>query len=86
MEHALMGAAQMPQSTLIEYPFVLRDGLLVRLFLPADLSVTDRNRLSKFLDAICAEHTHHFEWMGDVGTCGCGARMAPKDYYDKAAV
>lgn len=46
-----------PSTSVITYPFPLRDGVLVSLQLPADLSKREARRLGAFIDSLALEET-----------------------------
>lgn len=46
-----------PSASVITYPFPLRDGVLVSLQLPADLSKREARRLGAFIDSLALEET-----------------------------
>jgi hypothetical protein len=45
------------RATITEYPFPLRQGMLVKLFLPVDLTRPEAKRLAAFIDALAVDST-----------------------------
>lgn len=46
---------KIPQASLVEYPFPLREGQITRLFLPRDLKSSEVKRLSAFMSTLIVD-------------------------------
>jgi hypothetical protein len=56
-ETSAQGSETRARSGSIEYPFPLRQGLVVKLHLPADLTRPEAKRLAAFIDALAVDST-----------------------------
>src|SRR5712691_7782138 len=55
VEPTVTTRGQIPASSLVDYPFPLRDGQIVRLILPRDLKSAEVKRLSAFISTLAVD-------------------------------